>query len=66
MIPKELREQAGLAPGPVEIVADGAGIRIEGIADDVLVEEEGLLVIPASGTAVDDELVRRLRDAGRR
>jgi len=66
VIPKELRDRIGLGPGPVELTADGAAIRIEPVTDDVLVEDEGRLVIPATGAAVDDDLVRALRDADRR
>ena len=66
MIPKALRDSLGLVPGEVEVIADGAGLHIEPIADDRLQDEDGLLVIPADGTAVDDDLVRTLRDAGQR
>lgn len=67
MVPKKLRESAGLRPGSeVEVTADGAGIRIEVVAGEGLVEEGGRLVIPASGVTVDDELVQALRDADRR
>ena len=66
MIPKALRDSLGLGPGEVELTADGAGLHIEPIADDRLQDEDGLLVIPAGGTAVDDDLVRALRDANQR
>jgi AbrB family looped-hinge helix DNA binding protein len=66
VIPKLLRDRYGLEPGPVELTADGAGVRIEAVADDTLVEEGGRLLIPATGTTIDDELVRQLRDADRR
>jgi AbrB family looped-hinge helix DNA binding protein len=66
VIPKPLRERTGLGPGPVEVTVDGAGLRIEPVSDDVLVEEDGRLVIPATGVAIDDDLVRALRDADRR
>ena len=46
--------------------ADGAGLRVEPLTGDSLQEREGRLVIPAAGADVDDELVRALRDAGRR
>ena len=32
VIPKPLREQVGLAEGEVELVVDGAGVRIEPVA----------------------------------
>ena len=66
MIPKALRDSLGLGPGEVELTADGAGLHIEPIADDRLQDEDGLLVIPVGGTAVDDDLVRALRDANQR
>ncbi len=66
VVPKALRDQIGLRAGAVELVADGTGIRIEPVAGEGLVEEGGRLIIPASGTGVDDELVRALRDADRR
>lgn len=46
--------------------ADGVALRVEAPAQDALEERAGRLVIPPSGVAVDDELVRALRDAGRR
>ena len=66
VIPKQLRERLGLRPGVVEVHADGTGIRVEPIAAESLEEQDGWLVIPASGTAVDDELVRALRDGDQR
>jgi AbrB family looped-hinge helix DNA binding protein len=66
VIPKELRDRVGIAPGKVEVTAEGTGLRVEPVASDSLAERDGLLVIPASGVAVDDELVRSLRDADQR
>lgn len=66
MIPKALRDRLGLRPGEVELTADGAGLRLEPVHDDALVEEDGRLVIPASGASVDDELVQALRHADQR
>jgi AbrB family looped-hinge helix DNA binding protein len=66
VIPKQLRERLGLRPGVVEVHADGTGIRVEPIAAESLEEQDGWLVIPASGTAVNDELVRALRDGDQR
>lgn len=66
VIPKELRDQVGIAPGEVEIVADGAGIRIEPVVGRGLVREGRFLVIPASGVTIDDDTVRSLRDADQR
>jgi AbrB family looped-hinge helix DNA binding protein len=68
VIPKALREAAGITEGEVELVRDGAGIRIQPVIDgDTLVQERGRLVIPASGhTGLDDATVRALRDADQR
>jgi hypothetical protein len=41
-------------------------LRITPVHDDMLVEADGRLVIPASGSSIDDELVQTLRDADRR
>ena len=66
VIPKSLRDQVGLGPGVAEIVVMGAGLRIEPISATDLAEEDGHLVIPASGMKVDDELVQVLRRAGQK
>jgi AbrB family looped-hinge helix DNA binding protein len=66
VIPKALRDSLGLVPGEVEITRDGAGLHIEPLSDDYLAEEDGLLVIPASGAVISDDLVRMLRDADQR
>lgn len=66
VVPRALREQVGLSAGDVEVTVDGSGVRIEPVAGEGLTEVGGRLVVPASGTAVDDSLVRALRDADRR
>jgi AbrB family looped-hinge helix DNA binding protein len=66
VIPKPLRERLGLRPGVVEVVADGAGIRVEPLAVESLEERDGRLVIPAAGASIDDETVQALRDGGQR
>jgi AbrB family looped-hinge helix DNA binding protein len=66
VIPKRLREHAGLRPGPVDVSADGNGLRVEPLAEETLIERHGRLVIPPAGAHIDDELIRALRDAGRR
>ena len=66
VIPKPLRDRLGLRPGEVELTPDGTGLRIEPVAGEELVEEDGRLVIPASGAPIDDDLVRALRDADQR
>jgi AbrB family looped-hinge helix DNA binding protein len=66
VIPKALRDQVGLTPGEVEIVADGAGLRMEPIATDDLEQRDGFLVLRPSGAVIDDDIVRSLRDADQR
>jgi AbrB family looped-hinge helix DNA binding protein len=66
VIPKSLREQAGIAAGEVEISLDGAAIRIESVAADNLVEEDGLLLLPSGGPELDADAVRELRLADQR
>lgn len=66
VIPKALREQLGLCPGEVELIADGAALRLEPVHPDTLIEDAGRLAIPPSGVRVSDQLVRVLRDADRR
>lgn len=66
VIPRALRDRVGMRPGEVEITPDGAGVRIEPVAGEGLVESGGRLVIPASGTTIDDALVRDLRDGDQR
>ena len=67
VIPKRLRDELGIAPGPVEVLRDGAGIRIEPLARAVLEQIDGRRVIPASsGPAIGDDAVRELRLADQR
>ena len=68
VIPKRLRDELGIAPGPVEVVRDGAGIRIEPLVNDDLAEIDGRLVIPASadGPTISDDDVRELRLANQK
>lgn len=66
VVPKSLRDQIGLGPGPVEIVVDGTALRVEPVPGQGLEEREGRLVIPVSGLRFTDQDVRALRDADRR
>jgi AbrB family looped-hinge helix DNA binding protein len=66
VIPKSLRKQAGISSGEVEIFLDGVAIRIESVAADDLVEEDGLLLLPSGGPELDADAVRELRLADQR
>ena len=65
VIPRALRDQAGIGPGEVEIYLEGAGLHIEAVAHDDLADDNGRLVIPPGGGTLDDSTVRALQDAGR-
>lgn len=66
VLPKALRDRLGLGPGEVEVTVDGAGVRVEPIATDTLVQRSGRLVVARSGVLVGDETVQALRDADQR
>lgn len=67
VIPRGIREQVGLyGASEVEIEVDGAGVRVEPVADGELVEEAGRLVIPPTGGVLTADDVEQLRDADRR
>lgn len=66
VIPKILRDRLGLVQGEVDVEADGADLRVRPVAEDVLVEQDGWLVVPASGASLGDDDVRDLRDADQR
>lgn len=66
VIPRSLRGRIGLAGGgEVELELDGAAIRIEPVGGSSFREEDGLLVIPATGTSLTGAAVRELIDADR-
>ncbi|MFN8520159.1 MAG: AbrB/MazE/SpoVT family DNA-binding domain-containing protein [Chloroflexota bacterium] len=67
VIPRAIREQVGVyGAAEVDIELDGAAIRVEPVTTHSLAEEDGRLVIPATGTSVTAEMVERLKDADRR
>ncbi len=66
MIPKPLRDQVGLTAGEVELVADGAAVRIEPVTGTDVVERDGRLVIPSSGSELTQDVVAALRRADQR
>lgn len=66
VIPRSIRNRIGLAEGgAVDIELDGAAVRINPVSGVDLREDEGLLVIPATGMAVSSATVRELIDADR-
>jgi AbrB family looped-hinge helix DNA binding protein len=61
VVPKELRDRLGIGAGSrVEITEDGAGLRVELIASDPVIEVDGYLLIDGPVTLTDDDL-RELR-----
>jgi AbrB family looped-hinge helix DNA binding protein len=65
VIPKSLRQALGFEPGDVNLVADGAGIRIE-LATAELVEQDGLLVLVQGSALPSGDELRELRLADQR
>jgi AbrB family looped-hinge helix DNA binding protein len=66
VIPRALRNRLGLtAGGEVDIEVDGAAIRIEPVVGGELRDDGELLLIPATGIVIDDNMVRELIDADR-
>jgi len=67
VIPHALRSRIGLADGgSVDVHVQGAAIIIEPVGGDDLQHEDGLIVIPATSTAIDDALVQELRRGDQR
>lgn len=66
VVPKELRDRLGMRPGELEMQIAGAGLHLEAVAGDGLVEREGRLVVASTGDRLTDADVRALRDADRR
>jgi AbrB family looped-hinge helix DNA binding protein len=67
VIPKSLRELAGLLPGvELRIELDGSGIRIEPATGSGLEASGRFLTIPPTGEKIDSDLVNRLRRDGQR
>lgn len=66
VIPKALRDQAGITAGEVNVSLDGAAIKVESVVADALVEVDGILVLPLGGPELDADAVRELRLADQR
>jgi AbrB family looped-hinge helix DNA binding protein len=66
VIPKSLRDRLGIRPGPVNIEAEGTGLRIETPASRRLIEENGQLFLQdESDVPIGDDL-REFRLADQR
>lgn len=66
VVPRSVREQAGLTAGEVELTVDGVGVRIEPVATDDVDDIDGRLVIPAGGSPLSRADVEQLRRADQR
>ena len=66
VIPKVLRDRLGLVPGEVDVFAEGAGLRIELVSTDHLVERDGHLLLPSGGATLTDDDIRELRRVDQR
>jgi AbrB family looped-hinge helix DNA binding protein len=65
VIPKTLRDALGLEAGEVDLIRDGAGVRIEPVTGDGTIVEGERLVIPDE-TPFNDGAVQSLRFADQR
>jgi AbrB family looped-hinge helix DNA binding protein len=61
IIPAAIRSRLGLIPGPVDIVVDGADVRIMAIAPNKLAQRDGRIVIAVDGPVLSADDIRELR-----
>jgi AbrB family looped-hinge helix DNA binding protein len=66
VVPKNLRVEIGLMPGEVEIIVDGNELRVRPVAEDQLVEVDGLLTVRAGDEPITTDEIRDLRLADQR
>ena len=66
VLPKSLREQAGLIPGEVDVSLDGTGVRIEAVAVGAMTERNGRLFLSDAGDSMTSDDIRNLRLADQR
>jgi AbrB family looped-hinge helix DNA binding protein len=66
IIPAVIRARLGLVPGPVNIVIEGADVRIAAIAPNKLAQRDGRTVIAADGPTLSADDIRELRLADQR
>jgi AbrB family looped-hinge helix DNA binding protein len=66
VIPRDVRQRAGLAAGgEVEVGLAGATITIEAVSATEVRQKDGFLVVPRTGSVLDDAAVRAMIDADR-
>jgi AbrB family looped-hinge helix DNA binding protein len=62
VIPKRLRDEIGLAPETeIDISVDGAALRLETVTASGFDDDDGFLVIAATGRPVTDRQIREMR-----
>jgi len=62
VVPKSLRDQIGLVPGEVEVVAESGGLRIDVVFDSRLeYEPDGAPLLPAGGITMTPDELREFR-----
>jgi AbrB family looped-hinge helix DNA binding protein len=66
IIPASIRARLGLVPGPVNILIEGADVRITALTPNALTTREGRTVIAADGPALTADDIRELRLADQR
>lgn len=66
IIPAAVRARVGLVPGPVDIVVEGTGIRIEVPAPDNVIEQDGRMLLTGGGPELTADDIRELRLADQR
>lgn len=66
VIPAALRERLGMVPGPVDLIMDGTGIRVEVPAYDNIVEDDDGRLIITGGPVLTPDDIRELRLADQR
>ncbi|MDR1392775.1 MAG: AbrB/MazE/SpoVT family DNA-binding domain-containing protein [Bifidobacteriaceae bacterium] len=60
VIPKPIRDQLGLVPGPVEVSVSGASLSVD-LPTGELVERDGFCFLPTGGVALTSGQIRELR-----
>ncbi|PFG30054.1 AbrB/MazE/SpoVT family DNA-binding domain-containing protein [Paramicrobacterium agarici] len=66
VLPAAIRDSLGFRPGPIDIVVDGTGVRLEMPTADNVEEQDGRLVITAEGPSLTADDIRKLRVADQR